>query len=431
MNTADGSDDNGTGPASGSPQLEDLRRRISAARTRGHATVETALLLQDLETAHEELRVADEEVRAQQEHIEALLSNHRLLRWQHERVLSALPVAMVATDLSGQIRTSNAAAAALTRLRMDFLTSKPVFSLVSGADRPGLREDLARLSRAGGSFRRHVTVMPRGQSAIPAEAFVSVLPGEANGLVTWLLIKDPAEGETLHGEGAADLPRALVALTTLPSLGISTSDMVQRAAELCQGALGDRVTLSLVTGSPLAPTAVAATSQVAQELDGAQIAAGQGPVVSAFEHATVVVSGDLESDTRWPRLAARAHELHVGFVVAAPITTGDVVNGALSVYGALGTFPAVRVRETTQVLAAAIAAVLHELGLREELESLVEDMRSALESRATIDQAKGIIMAGKHCSADEAFQHLVELSSTSHMKLREVAAMIVAGVGPR
>jgi AmiR/NasT family two-component response regulator len=52
-------------------------------------------------------------------------------------------------------------------------------------------------------------------------------------------------------------------------------------------------------------------------------------------------------------------------------------------------------------------------------------MRQALSTRAVIDQAKGIIMADKRCTADEAFQHLVDLSSRSHMKLREVATNLV------
>ena len=139
-----------------SPQLEQLRERIVAARGREHSTVETAILLQDLETAHEELRVADEEVRAQQEQIAALLANHRLVQWQHERVLAALPVAVVTTDRLGQIRSGNAAAATLTGLRVDFLTSRPVFLLFADEDRAALREDLVRVNRkaaASGGLR--------------------------------------------------------------------------------------------------------------------------------------------------------------------------------------------------------------------------------------------------------------------------------------
>lgn len=412
----------GAGRTDLSPQLEQLRERIAAARSREHASVETTILLQDLETAHEELRVADEEVRAQQEQIAGLLANHRLVQWQHERVLAALPVAVVTTDRHGQIRTGNAAAATLTRLRMDFLTSRPVFSLFADVDRPALREDLVRVSRGGG-FRRLVTLTPRKADGVPVEVFASAPLGDREGEVTWLLLREadaPADAPTRY------LPRALLDLTKLPSLGIGIDDMVHRAAELCQASLGDRVTVSLGVGPPVAPRALATTSRLAQELDGAQTTAGEGPTVSCFAHAQVVVSGDVRTDTRWPRLATHAAELGGGFVVAAPITTGDGVGGTLTVYGSQGGLPGAHLWHTAQIFAAAIAAVLHELDLREELASLAEDMKAALTSRATIDQAKGIIMADKRCGPDEAFQHLVELSSTSHMKLRELAASIVA-----
>jgi AmiR/NasT family two-component response regulator len=56
-------------------------------------------------------------------------------------------------------------------------------------------------------------------------------------------------------------------------------------------------------------------------------------------------------------------------------------------------------------------------------------MRAVLASRAEIEQAKGIVMAARHCTADEAFQHLVVLSNNSHRKLREVAGDVVRQAG--
>jgi AmiR/NasT family two-component response regulator len=85
-----------------------------------------------------------------------------------------------------------------------------------------------------------------------------------------------------------------------------------------------------------------------------------------------------------------------------------------------------------ELLAGAVSNVLQELELRDELRTLAADMENALSSRAVIDQAKGIVMADKHISADEAFEHLTELSSTLHIKLRDLARMLVdeAGSGP-
>ncbi|WP_162799175.1 ANTAR domain-containing protein [Nocardioides sp. 616] len=55
----------------------------------------------------------------------------------------------------------------------------------------------------------------------------------------------------------------------------------------------------------------------------------------------------------------------------------------------------------------------------------VDQLQEALLSRATIDQAKGIIMASRHCSPDEAFRVLTKLSNDTNVRLAEVARAVV------
>ena len=61
---------------------------------------------------------------------------------------------------------------------------------------------------------------------------------------------------------------------------------------------------------------------------------------------------------------------------------------------------------------------------REALDE-IEQLRAALTSRATIDQAKGIVMAQRGCGPDEAFGELVRTSQDRNVKVRELAATIV------
>jgi AmiR/NasT family two-component response regulator len=49
-----------------------------------------------------------------------------------------------------------------------------------------------------------------------------------------------------------------------------------------------------------------------------------------------------------------------------------------------------------------------------------------MESRAVIEQAKGIIMGERRCTAEEAFQILSKLSQDTNRKLREVATLLVS-----
>lgn len=55
----------------------------------------------------------------------------------------------------------------------------------------------------------------------------------------------------------------------------------------------------------------------------------------------------------------------------------------------------------------------------------VSQLREALRSRPTIEQAKGIIMADRRCTPDEAFEVLKKLSMDSNVRLADVAAAIV------
>ena len=55
-----------------------------------------------------------------------------------------------------------------------------------------------------------------------------------------------------------------------------------------------------------------------------------------------------------------------------------------------------------------------------------EHLRVALQSRAVIDQAKGILMAIRQIGADEAFTLLVEQSQRENRKLRDLAVQLVS-----
>jgi hypothetical protein len=58
------------------------------------------------------------------------------------------------------------------------------------------------------------------------------------------------------------------------------------------------------------------------------------------------------------------------------------------------------------------------------LEAEVEQLRAAMASRATIEQAKGILMLLTTCSAQVAFDLLAHISSHTHRKVRDVAQSI-------
>ena len=57
----------------------------------------------------------------------------------------------------------------------------------------------------------------------------------------------------------------------------------------------------------------------------------------------------------------------------------------------------------------------------------VHDLRAAMERRAVIEQAKGMLIAEHGCTADQAFQMLADASQRYNRKLRDIAEAMVHG----
>jgi len=404
--------------AASAGQWAEIRTRIEQLEKSSDA-LDDEELRQSLETAHEELQVADEEVRVQQHQIGELLEGQHLLRWQHERMMAVLPVAVVMTDGAGIVRSVNAAAATLVRTPVARMVGKPVLSLFAVEDRTDLRRLLGGLVDPDSSFRRVVTVQTRDRQRVRAELTATRLPGAAPE-ISWMLVGAATERPSARGGHA--VPDTLARLALVPTQVANEQEALTRAAALCAECLGDGVAVSISIGPPEQPVAVAATSQAAQAFDGAQISASQGPGLTAFGEATTVEARDVHRDARWPRLTELASPAVRG-VVSTPLEVGEGLHGAFSAY-VTGTWPP-RLSEDVELLASTVAAVIFELGLKKELQQVAEDLRTALTSRATIDQAKGIVMADRGMDADAAFAHLVRISSTRHVKLRDVAQEIV------
>jgi hypothetical protein len=62
----------------------------------------------------------------------------------------------------------------------------------------------------------------------------------------------------------------------------------------------------------------------------------------------------------------------------------------------------------------------------QQLEAEVDQLRSAMASRASIEQAKGILMLLTSCGDQAAFDLLAHISSHTHRKVRDVAVAITS-----
>lgn len=164
---------------------------------------------------------------------------------------------------------------------------------------------------------------------------------------------------------------------------------------------------------------LASTDLVADEVDSLQHVLGQGPSLLVTDAGAWLRSGEVETDDRWPGWGPHASAKGVRSLLTVALTDRHEPLGALNLYsGEQGAF--VDPSGVDRALAfAALAATALASARR------ATTMQAAVSSRHVIGMAQGIVMARYEVSQQQSFELLRRLSSTTNVKLRDVAAQIV------
>jgi hypothetical protein len=336
-----------------------------------------------------------------------------------------LPMPILSTDVAGRIDQANAAAAALLNVPLVRLLGKPMVTFVQDGDRGAVRRALSALGADPVQLRVHVT--PRRSAPAPVDLVLTseVRVGEEPA-VEWTVL---TPGTAYAGAGPdvdpLRLAGAVADISRLPATTADPQALLSGLAQAAKSALDEFAAVSVNLGRPDAPTQVASTAHEAAVADGLQLRTGEGPCVDAYDDGETVVSPDVGADPRWPRLRSVWHESPVVSALAVPLMVGTERAGGLNLYStATGAFTEAQAK-AAEVLALAGGAALEAVEETARLRGLAVQLDKALESRAVIDQAKGIVMARRGCTADEAFTHLAALSQQRNVKLRDLARALV------
>jgi GAF domain-containing protein len=179
------------------------------------------------------------------------------------------------------------------------------------------------------------------------------------------------------------------------------------------------------------PLTVASSDERAEQVDEAQYGADLGPCLDTLRTGAVVDVPALRAETRWPEYRAHAIEYGVESSLSLPLTVDGSTVGAMNLYASVSYAFTVAARQQAETFAAQAAAGLT-LVLRNAIRAEEsQQLEQALANRTTIDQALGILMAQRSCTADEAFALLRATSQNNNRKLRDVAADLVTRVTGR
>ena len=186
----------------------------------------------------------------------------------------------------------------------------------------------------------------------------------------------------------------------------------------------DMVSVSVLQGDTA--RTVAATSDRVASIDHDQYQVGDGPCLEAARTREVTRTGVAEAEERWPAFARSAEAAGVHSYLAFPLIIGEEFAGSLNLYSeqphGFADFDVALLRLHVTVACSAIASDRR----YEQARRVSKQLTEALESRAVIDQAVGMLMAWTGSTPEQAFAELARQSQNTNVKLREIAARLVA-----
>jgi hypothetical protein len=177
------------------------------------------------------------------------------------------------------------------------------------------------------------------------------------------------------------------------------------------------------------PAVRAASHPDLAELFDAQQKTGSAPWLDALASDTTVSCADTLEEGRWPGFAATA--LSRGVRCCATLVHRSAATAiTLTMYGARPRSLDPEQLPLAELLVTFGGAILGHASAQDDVQQTVLQLRDAGRARALVDQAKGILMHARGCTAEEA---LAELSASAHahgITVTEAARRVIDSPAP-
>jgi GAF domain-containing protein len=171
----------------------------------------------------------------------------------------------------------------------------------------------------------------------------------------------------------------------------------------------------------------AASDPRIEDLHRQQFESGDGPVVEALRHNEPRRINDTRGEQRWPGFCKAAARAGFGSCLVLPLRGDWAPAIAVALYGQDERAFQGSAHDIALLFAAQGATAVHNATLYRACRRMVDGLHTALESRAAIEQAKGILHADLGISPEAAFELLSRRSQDTNKKVRDIAADLVRG----
>jgi GAF domain-containing protein len=221
-------------------------------------------------------------------------------------------------------------------------------------------------------------------------------------------------------------PEALIALAGILVSKQNMEGTLRQVLELACEALpgGDEGGITLLEAD--GPSTAIATSDAALRVDRSQYdAATGGPCLEAYRRQQILRIDSTASDVRWPEFAATAAAHGLGSTLSVPLVVGGDGLGAMNIYCRRENGFTAADQRLAASLGSCASVTLANARTCWRASRLAEQLRESLASRGVIDQATGVLMAQRRCSADQAFHLLAAAAQRNRLPVEEVAADFV------
>ena len=194
------------------------------------------------------------------------------------------------------------------------------------------------------------------------------------------------------------------------------------AAGLVPGGTAAAVTIAMPSGA----LTFAASDPRLEELHRLQVDDG-GPVVETLRHNEPRRVDDTAAECRWPAFCRGAAAAGFASCLVLPLRTDRQPAGAVALYGPEPNVFRGAVHDIALLIAAQGGTAVHNAALYGTCRRMVESLHAGLESRAVIEQAKGVLHAELGVSPEEAFRLLSRYSQNTNQRVRKISAGLVQG----